>query len=222
MFDSLFEDTESEKAVELQERGAELIESAERKKRQRATVEKEIAEAEKKPMDPTTGGEFWKALKQGALRDVPRGFFGSIEAITAGDGSMKTVNEWAGEQADEFLASRILHPEENAPEDLKKFTEGGWKDERFWQRGAGQLLSTAIPAFASAVGVGLATKNPALAGRVGLGTIYSQEAGQAYNDLVDSGYAPSDAQKGAVLYAAVATALESVNFGKTLSKVVGP
>lgn len=133
---------------------------------------------------------------------------------------MKTVNEWAAEQADEFLASRLLHPEENAPADMADFLDGGYADPRFWKRGAGQVLSTAIPTFAMALGVGLATKNPAVAARAGLGGIYAQESGQAYAALIDSGFAPSDAKNGALVYGAVATALENVNFGKTLSKIL--
>ena len=222
LWDDVFGDTETEKAVSAQQRGADLIASSERETARRATISKEVEEASKKPLDPTTGGEFYKALKQGALRDVPRSFFSSVEAITSGDGSMKTVNDWAAELSDSFLADKLLHPEENAPESAKAFLEGGYKEADYWKRGAGQMLSTTIPSLALALGVGFVTKNPAMAAKVGIGSIYAQESGQAYSDLVDSGFSPTGAQKGALMYGAVATALENVNFGKTLTKVLGP
>jgi hypothetical protein len=34
---------------------------------------------------------------------------------------MQKVNQWAASMADKFLADRILHPEENAPKDVKDF-----------------------------------------------------------------------------------------------------
>jgi hypothetical protein len=118
-FDNFTQDSQTKEYLKNQERSQSLIESSERLTQRKKT----ISEYTPGEVSPTTGGEFYKSLKQGLIRDVPRGFFGSIEAITAGDGSMHNVNQWAASMADKFLADRMLHPEENAPKDLKAFTE---------------------------------------------------------------------------------------------------
>lgn len=229
MFDSITKDTPAKDIVTNQNRSSNLIESSERRIQQEKNIWAYLAKNTDVP-EPTTAwgdtwkGEWWKALKQGILRDVPRGFFSSIEMATSNSEAYwpaKSVNEWSAELADRFLADRRLHPEENAPEWSPTFTEWGWHDSKYWARWGGQLLSTVIPAFTSALWVWFATKSPAAALWVWRGFIFTAESGQAYSQLVDSWFSPSESKNWAVIYGMIATALENVNFWKSVNKIMG-
>jgi hypothetical protein len=84
-FDSFTKDSSTEEYLKDLESNQSMIESSARAGERTKTISEYTA----KTASPTTtnnltrGGEFYKSLKQGLIRDVPRGFFGSIEAITA-------------------------------------------------------------------------------------------------------------------------------------------
>lgn len=85
VLDDVFGESEQERVERSQMEAQNLIERSDREYARRATIGREFEEAARNPVDETTGGEFYKALKQGLIRDVPRSFFSSVEAITAGD-----------------------------------------------------------------------------------------------------------------------------------------
>lgn len=80
-------------------------------------------------------GEAYKTIKQTG-RGMGRGLFGTIKLTTDNFDTPATdaIGSWAEDQANKFLTSKVQNKWEDAPQDLKSFTEGGYKDPRFYIR----------------------------------------------------------------------------------------
>lgn len=167
---------------------------------------------------PDDTPNFFSELSKGAQRAgqvAQRSFYGTMEMS-----GIEGLSEWGAQNADrvykDILKSPQLNPSKNINTD---FDIGKVFDPAYIGMTMGQLFPHIAGSMASSIAGGLvAGPTGALAGA---GTYsFTQEAGNAYNSLLDAGLSSTQAKKAAPIYGVVAASLDAIIPAKIAGKVL--
>jgi len=167
---------------------------------------------------PDDTPNFFSELSKGAQRAgqvAQRSFYGTMELS-----GIEGLSDWGAQNADrvykDILKSPQLNPSKNLSTD---FEIGKMFDPAYIGMTMGQLFPHIAGSMASSIAGGLvAGPTGALAGA---GTYsFTQEAGNAYNSLLDAGLSSTQAKKAAPIYGVVAASLDAIIPAKIAGKVL--
>lgn len=152
-------------------------------------------------------GQLLEGVAEGYYSSIKTGAGNTLRMIGLKIGSPPLM-EKGQEIADNATIHLLKNPELMAPKNLKKITDGGYKDSRTYGRTIGQMLPFTATILGTAT-IGGLTAGPAGAVGGAYASGVALNSGMAFEEYIKSGIPIDEATTAAGVYGAIATFLEN-------------
>jgi len=215
------EDPSKPLSVQESENAKQSYWRGQRKEENIAGVTKEVDEY----VPPT---DFWGKLGEvakyrGYTSNVFTGFIkpaiGTVVEQAGLQSNNPELRKWGEQFADRTLEKESRRSSAQSMADVPGVFEGGLKDPRYYSKTMTQAVGFLTAILGTSVAVTAVTKNPVLGATAAFSVGAALESSGAYQDMIDSGVAPDDANTAAQIYGVAASMIENATGIKPMGGV---